>query len=124
MAARHFSASRQSVFPRSPTLGGVPRRRDYLAVYSQGRTDTERSPLVRPRNKLAAGWRGPVRNQFLHRLQAIGNSADGSDLTVEFANRNCNGVRVDIQTDKSYRRDCDQLLSYAALRRWIHLFAA
>jgi hypothetical protein len=45
------------------------------------------------------------------------------NFSVGFGYGNCDGFSVDIQTKKSYFTH-DQLLSYAALRRWFHDFAA
>jgi hypothetical protein len=57
--------------------------------------------------------------RFFTRLQTIWDDAQWTDLTVRFGDSNGYGVRMDIQTEKAYFRHGDQLLSCAALRRWI-----
>ena len=57
-------------------------------------------------------------NQFANGFQLVGDHSQPVDLPVCFSNRHRDGLRVDIQTDKAYLGHSDQLLSYAALRRW------
>ena len=56
-------------------------------------------------------------NHFAHRFQPVRDRANGANLSVRLRNCNSNGVRVDIETHKSYFRHGDHLLPYAALRR-------
>ena len=65
-------------------------------------------------------------NQLADRFQSIRNHPDRPDLPARFGNRHSDRFGMDIETNKQYFSldMSDQFLSYAALRRWIHLFAA
>jgi len=62
-------------------------------------------------------------NHFSDGFETIGNGSQRMNFSVGLCYGNSDGFGVDIQTKKSYFTH-DQLLSYAALRRWFHDFAA
>ena len=92
-------------------LTGNPQLRELPIQHVPGRPGLIAGPQLLHRSELA--------NQFANRFQAVRDHSERTDLSARFGHRHGDRLGMDIQTYKAYLRHCDQLLSYAALRRWI-----
>ena len=104
-----------------PCLGGNQTGGDYLTRNSQLR----QLPIqhIPRRSRLITGpqllYRAQFMDQFANRFQPVGNRAKRTNFAFQLRHRDGYCFGMDIQTYTLYFRHSDQLLSYAALRRWI-----
>jgi hypothetical protein len=95
-----------------------------MGVVRYNTPNVENDYQRQPRSKLSAAARDRACESFSGGFEAVCNCPHGPNLACRLCYGNRDRIGVDIQTQKAYFTH-DQLLSYAALRRFCCLsFAA
>jgi hypothetical protein len=104
IAARQFDGVAPIGFRSIARFDRYQSRRDHFAAHAQsGELPIQHLPrgsgfVADPQLLDRTG----LVHQLPNRLRAVSNYIEGSDFTAGFSNGYCDGVRMDIKTDKSY----------------------
>src|SRR6267154_204161 len=104
IAARQFHSIAPIGFHSVPRFHGYESRRDHFTAHPQsGQLPIQHIPcgsgLVADSQLLG---RAELVHQLPNRLRTVRNDAEGANFPAGFSNGYCDGVRMDIETDKSY----------------------